>query len=436
LANAALPTELIVLLQGRIAGVLGRDRATGSYLFAYVDNWRDDPNAFPLSLSLPLASQFHEGERVAYYLRGLLPDNEPRLNAIAHQFGVAADDSFALLAHIGEDCPGAVQFVRADRVAEVQGEGQGNVQWLSDSELAEIIRELEKENQSRPAEVTGQFSLPGAVAKVALTWNSETHRWGRPSGRAATTHIVKPPLNGVKFHNENEHMCLALARRVGFPAATSSILRVADQHALVVERYDREWRNQAVHRLHQEDLSQALGVNPRLKYASEGAPKVSDVVTLLREQTARGFEDVYRFVRAVAFNWAIGGTDAHPRNYSVLVGPRGNVTLAPLYDLSSGILHPSRSDPASVSFAMAVAGRSTLASITRGAWEEQAKELRLNPLRVMDEIDDLLVRIGEAAPPVAEAATNDGVDELFAARFSARLTARATSCRKELGRGM
>ena len=434
MAKAAVPTELIVLLHGRVAGVLGRDRTTGSPLLAYVDNWRDDPNAFPLSLSLPLASQFHDGPRVAHYLRGLLPDNEPHLNAIAHQCGVAADDSFALLSHIGEDCPGAVQFVRADRVAEVQGEGPGTVEWLSDNQVAEVIRDLQKENRSQPAEITGRFTLPGATPKAALTWNPETHRWGRPTGRAATTHIIKPPLHGVKFHNENEHMCLALARRVGFPAAASSFIRVADQHALAVERYDREWRNQGIHRLHQEDLSQALGVNPRLKYAAEGAPEVSHVVMLLREQTSRGLQDVYRFLRALVFNWAIGNTDAHPRNYSVLVGSRGDVTLSPLYDISSGILLPSRSDPASVPFAMAVAGRRTLGSITHAVWEEQAKELKLNSGRVMNEIDDLLAQIGDEAPLVAETVTNDGVDELFAARFAARLTSRVASCRKELGR--
>jgi serine/threonine-protein kinase HipA len=431
-AETPLPAELIVLLQGRIAGVLRRGRTAGAYVFTYDDGWRGDSSAFPLSLSLPLASRVHESPRLAYYLRGLLPDSEPRLNAIAHQFDVAADDAFGLLAHIGEDCPGAVQFARPERVTDTQGEGAGTVEWLTDAAVAEILRDLEEENQGHPAATAGQFSLPGALAKVALTWNPKTRRWGRPSGRAATTHIIKPPLRGVKFHNENEHLCLELARRTGFPAAASSILRVEDQHAIAVERYDREWRGRIIHRLHQEDISQALGVNPRLKYASEGAPGIPDVVTLLREQASRGIDDVYRFVRAVAFNWAIGGTDAHPRNYSVLIGPRGEVTLAPLYDLASAILLPIRVDAAGLPFAMTVAGRRTLGGITRAVWEEQAKQIRLNPGRVIAEIDDLLRRIVEAAPAVADAAIADRIDPKFAARFVSRLTGRAAICRKEL----
>ena len=431
-ADRALPTELAVLLQGRVAGVLHRGRAPGSYVFTYDDGWRSDPSAFPLSLALPLASRVHDSPRLSYYLRGLLPDSEPRLNAIAHEFGVAADDPFALLAFVGEDCPGAVQFARPERVADVQGEGAGTVEWLTDAQVADVLRELDAENQGRPAMVSGQFSLPGALAKVALTWNPKTRRWGRPSGRAATTHIIKPPLRGVKFHNENEHLCLELARRSDLHAAASRILRIDAQQAIVVERYDRERRGRVVHRLHQEDVSQALGVNTRLKYASEGAPGIADIVTLLREHAASGLDDVYRFVRAVAFNWAIAGTDAHPRNYSVLIGPRGVVTLAPLYDLASAILLPTRTGVEDLPFAMPVAGRRTLGRITRAAWEDQAKQVRLNPDRFIAEIDDLLGRIGESAPVVAAVAVEEGIDEKFAARFGSRLGARAALCRKQL----
>lgn len=432
MADAAAPDELIVALQGRVAGTLRRGKAPGSHTFSYADGWRSDPAAFPLSLSLPLASRTHDGPRVSYYLRGLLPDNEARLNAIAFRYGVAPDDPFALLSHVGEDCPGAVQFARPDRLAAVEGEGVGKVQWLSEHEVADILRELRSGDPDRPTVNTGQFSLPGALAKVALTWNPRTRRWGQPSGRAATTHIIKPPLRGVKHHNENEHLCLELARAAGYAAATSSILRVEDQVALAVERYDRERRGGVVHRLHQEDISQALGVNPRLKYASEGAPGIAEVVSLLRDQSSHGLEDVYRFLRAVAFNWVIGGTDAHPRNYSVLIAARGRVALAPLYDLASALLLPTRTKVPELPFAMAVAGRKTLRAIDRIAWEEQAKRVRLNPGRVVNEIEDLLERVDGALPQVADTAASSGIDEAFVDLFVARTRARGVACLKEL----
>ena len=119
MADTALPDALIVLLDGRIAGTLTRAATAGSYTFTYDENWQRDPSAFPLSLSIPLSSRTHDGPRVSYYLRGLLPDNESRLSALAAEFKVDPDDPYALLSHVGEDCPGAVQFARPDRLSTI-----------------------------------------------------------------------------------------------------------------------------------------------------------------------------------------------------------------------------------------------------------------------------------------------------------------------------
>ena len=162
----------------------------------------------------------------------------------------------------------------------------------------------------------------------------------------------------MPFHNEIEHLSLELARHVGCPAAASALLRVEDQTAISVERYDRECKGRIVVRLHQEDLSQALGVNPRLKYVAEGAPGIAEAVGLLRDHSVRGVDDVYAFIRAVAFNWVIASTDAHPRNYSVLIRPRGDVSLAPLYDLASALAYRDNSGMPSRMVATASGGRS------------------------------------------------------------------------------
>ncbi len=432
MADTALPDALIVLLDGRTAGTLTRGATAGSYTFTYDENWQRDPSAFPLSLSIPLSSRTHDGPRVSYYLRGLLPDNESRLNALAAEYKIDPDDPFALLSHVGEDCPGAVQFARQDRLSAIEGDGAQTIKWLTDRELARILRDLQSSDPDRSTVNIGQFSLPGALAKIALTWNPKTRRWGRPSGRAATTHIIKPPLRRVKHHNENEHLSLELARAVGCDAASSSILRVEDQVAIAVERYDRERRGAIVRRLHQEDISQALGVNPRLKYANEGAPGIAEIVALLRDQSSEGLEDVYRFVRALAFNWVIGGTDAHPRNYSLLIGAKSRIALAPLYDLASALLLSPQTDPSDLPFAMTVARRKTLGTIDRAAWEEQGKQLRLNPQRVVDEIADLVERTRDTVRDVAGKAPPKEVAESFATRFSTRIRARAVACLKEL----
>jgi hypothetical protein len=84
---------------------------------------------------------------------------------------------------------------------------------------------------------TGQFSLAGAQPKTALLF--ERKRWGVPSGRIPTTHILEPPTGEWDGHAENEHFSLQLARALGLIVPNSSVLRFQDEIAIVVERYDR-----------------------------------------------------------------------------------------------------------------------------------------------------------------------------------------------------
>lgn len=83
------------------------------------------------------------------------------------------------------------------------------------------------------------------------------------------------------------------------------------------------------------DGCQALAVHPSRKYPSDGGPGVGQIADLLaRLPIDDRFINADRFLRGLAFNVLIGGTDAHAKNYSlVLIGPRAQV--APLYDVAS-----------------------------------------------------------------------------------------------------
>lgn len=426
---------LTVLLGGRIAGTVSQGDDNSSYRFTYDDEWQNDLQAYPLSLSIPLAGKTHEGQAVGWYLRGLLPDNEARLDAIAVRYDVDPEDTLGLLANVGEDCPGAVQFARPDRLATLTGPQGGRIDWLGDSEVADMLRGLAAEGEGPNTEIdVGRFSLPGALPKVALARDRANQRWGRPHGRAASTHILKPPLRGVPFHNEIEHLCLELARYSGLAAAKSRVIHIEGQSAIAVERYDRARRGAAIVRLHQEDCSQALGANPRLKYSGERAPGIAEIVGLLRDQSSRGLDDVYDFLKAVAFNWVIAGTDAHPRNYSLLIRPGGDVVLAPLYDLASALLLKTRTKAPDLPFPMTVAGRKHIGAIDLAAWKDLAKQLRLNSTRLIEEVAGIASRAADAAPGVAETGKLDGLNANFCDRFATRLRGRALTCLAELKR--
>ncbi|HXA62815.1 MAG TPA: HipA domain-containing protein, partial [Streptosporangiaceae bacterium] len=307
---------LRVLLSGEHIGELVQDQ-TARMSFRYEVAMAGGAPT-PLSLSMPRASAEYSGDVVSAFLWGLLPESPGVLARWGRDFQVSAANPVALLEHVGQDCAGAVQFVRPERADQVPDEG--GVEWLGDADIAQLLRTLHRDSTAWHAGVEdGQFSLAGAQSKIALL--HEDGRWGRPWGRTATTHIVKPAIPGLADQDLNEHLCLATARRLGLTAAHTDVRAFEDQTAVVVERYDRLRSDQGWIRAHQEDLCQSLGVHPVNKYQSEGGPGPVDIVRLLRSVQApdRAEESVGGFVDALALNWWLAGTDAHAKNYSVLL---------------------------------------------------------------------------------------------------------------------
>ena len=234
-----MTAPLFVMLGEHDVGRLPRDD-TGSFTFEYEEAWLADEGAYPLSISMPLTRARHSGDVVAAYLWGLLPDNEIILDGWAKRFKVSARNPFALLANVGEDCPGAVRFVTAARREGVarEREKKRSIAWLDEHAIAERLRALHRDASAwRAATDAGQFSLGGAQPKTALF--SDGERWGVPSGRVPTTHILKPGSPDLEGHAENEHFCLSLAGEAGLPVARSRVMRFEDEVAIVVERYDR-----------------------------------------------------------------------------------------------------------------------------------------------------------------------------------------------------
>lgn len=431
-----VPPVLAVLLDRVIVAHLTPRPGSHLYRLRYADAWLGDPDAYPVSLALPLAAPEHEGLAVRHWLRGLLPDNEARLQEIEALFGVSRDDPYAVLAHVGEDCVGAVQFAAPERAAEIaSGAAAAAVEWLDEPSLETLLREVAaRASPNRRVMRTGQFSLPGALGKVALVRDEAGGRWGRPSGQRASTHILKPPIPGVAWHNENEHFCLQLAREVGLSAAESRVARFGAQSAIVVTRYDRRKDSRGeVRRLHQEDLAQALGLDPALRYAAEGGPGISQVVRLLRDHAAPGAVD--EFVKGVGFAWITAGADAHLRNYSLLIHPAANGALAPLYDVASALgLGMKPKQLRTVRMAMDIGGHTALDQVDRDAWLREMARSRL-PRALLGEVAALADRVAERAEAVAgRLAGEEGLDGAYLRRLAADVAARAHRCAAELGR--
>jgi serine/threonine-protein kinase HipA len=421
--------ELIVLLGGNVIGRLHQD-ARGRLTFVYDQNWREAADAYPLSLSMPLTAKEHGPDTVEPFLWGLLPDNEIVLQRWGQKFQVSPRNAFALISHVGEDCAGAVQFSSPERLQAVQSGGRDAVEWLDEHDIAERLRTLREDHAAwRLQRDTGQFSLAGAQPKTALLL--ERDRWGIPSGRTPTTHILKPPTGSFEGHAENEHICLALARTVGLPTATSQVRRFENEIAVVVERYDRQRSGNKILRVHQEDTCQALGVMPTRKYQNEGGPGVSQVIDLLRTYSSAGQEDLAYFVGAICFNWLIAGTDAHAKNYSLLIAGGPRVRLAPLYDLAS-VLPYNDIDLHKARLAMKIGDEYRLLQIGLRNWQKLARDLRLDAGELIDRLLGMAEKLPDEISKARARAAKEGLNQVVIDRLSTRLIERIQGCQRVL----
>lgn len=423
--------ELIALLDGRETGRVARDNR-GKLTFTYNEQWRNAASAYPLSLSMPITLTEHPNAKIDPFLWGLLPDNEIILSNWARRFHVSARNAFSLIACVGEDCAGAVQFVQPARLNAILDAAAPPIEWLDEKEIAKRLRAL-REDQSawRAPRDTGQFSLAGAQPKTALLL--EGKKWGVPSGRVPTTHILKPPSGEFEGHAENEHFCLELARALGLPVADSRIMHFKDEIAIVVERYDRARVDGTLHRVHQEDICQAFAIPPTHKYQNEGGPGIRDIVGLLDENSSLPREDVTTFLDSVAYNWLIAGTDAHAKNYALLIGAGGRIRLAPLYDVASILPYPDINiEKAKVS--MKIGGEYRLRDIRPYHWRKLAVELKLDADKALRRVSDVAGQLAEHVSTVKQQMMSEGLKHPIIPLLAEAVAKRAAASRKMIQR--
>lgn len=398
---------LTILLSGHIAGWLESDD-NGNPKLRYASTWLETPGAYPLSLSLPLTPREFSSKTVSAVLWGLLPDNENLLQRWGARFHVSPRNPVALLSHVGEDCAGAVQFVNESRVESVLAGVDDQVVPLSDSELAERLRRLRQDNgMARTVDDVGQFSLAGAQSKIALL-KQEDGSWAIPAGRIPTTHILKPPGDDYEGFVENEMFCLRLAQEAGLPAASVEKITVGTETAICVSRYDRMRVGGSQIRLHQEDFCQSLGVMPQIKYQNQGGPGTTELADVLWQHSSQPRTDVGTLFQALVFNFLIGGTDAHAKNYSLLFGTNGQIRLAPLYDISSALPYPQL-QKRKIKMAMKIGSHYRWWDIRLEDWAATAASLRLEPAQALHTLASMCLSLPDAARRVQRQLQHEGI---------------------------
>ena len=336
MARRLTRVPLDVYLNSRLVGRLRR-MANGAIDFQYVPSWLDWEHALPISTSLPLREDRYGGDPVLAVLDNLLPDSEPVRRRVAERVRAEGYDAYSLLARVGRDCVGALQFLPEGQDPGLAGMLEGRE--VDDGEIARRIRNLARAPLGVDEDDEFRISIAGMQEKTALLRWKE--KWHLPRGSTATTHIVKPQIgllpNGLDWSRsvENEHLCLRLAAALGLPVATTEIAEFDGERVLVVERFDRHWtRDGRLLRLPQEDCCQALSVPPTLKYQSDGGPGMVDLLELLKGSDEPEV-DRRMFVKAQIAFWLLGATDGHAKNFSIFLRSGGRFALTPFYDVMS-----------------------------------------------------------------------------------------------------
>jgi serine/threonine-protein kinase HipA len=207
---------------------------------------------------------------------------------------------------------------------------------VEDKTVAAHLRALPRSPLGINDEV--RLSLPGAQSKLLLT-RLEDGRWALPTSGVPSTHILKPPIADQRFpfSVDNEYFCMRLAAHAGLPVAEVDRAEFEGIPVLIIKRFDRQWQEGRLLRIHQEDSCQATGISVRYKYQANGGPSLRRLAGVVSEYGVR--TDLLSLLRLVTFNVAIGNCDAHGKNFTLLHLAEG-IRLAPGYDLMSTLVYP------------------------------------------------------------------------------------------------
>lgn len=352
--------ELTVTLYGQAVGTIIESGA--SLTFRYDDSYLARPTATPLSLSMPLSEVPYTRAAIETFLKGLLPDNEQVRRRWANHFSLKDGDTFGLIAAIGNDAAGGAIY------SPEPAPNSGRLEPISDKQIAARLRRL-REDEDDWLEDDERWSLAGAQSKFTLRQTAKG--WAIAYGHEPSSHIIKPGISRLNGQALVEHVSMQSAARLGLSVAKTQYLKFEDQPAIVVERFDRRPATKGgLARVHQEDLCQALRVIPAKKYESDGGPGIQRITSLLREHSNDDSAD--RFIQAVIVNYLLGAPDAHAKNYSILLA--GNtITLAPLYDIGSGLLYLRDSRLRYPTAAMALGGSRNFGELTARNWAKLAQ---------------------------------------------------------------
>ena len=306
--------ELSVRRNGIEVGILSLINGKMEFLY-------NETAKFPISLSMPLQKDSFKEKVCRAYFGGLLPENPNMRELLSKKYKININNDFKLLEAIGRDCAGAISFHNVDEIETKADYSAIKGKVLSDDELKKHIEEL----PYRPY-MGNRLSLAGAQEKTAVCLIDG--KIAIPDEDVPTTHIIKTALPKYIQSIQNEYICMKAAKEIGLQVPNVEIRNIDGLEFLLIERFDRDVKKGKIKRILQEDFAQSIGVQSRDKYDVT----FRDCLQVLN-QTSVPAKSKMEFLKRVIFNYLIGNTDAHSKNFSISFSDENYITLTPAYDL-------------------------------------------------------------------------------------------------------
>lgn len=363
MADFGIPTAIVhpalqtlaLWADGQKVATLGHEPMNDQWSLDYDAAWVARTEAFALSPALPFAQPAggYAVGAVKRFVENLLPEGRA-LDITATTYRVSKANVYALISALGTETTGAFRFWPA-------GETPPAIATTPPREVTreELDRRLTERDELPLAVWDGKvrMSIAGVQDKLMVYLDRPMDEGGRlflVEPPLASTHILKPDPGRelTPYLVVNEHFCMTLARRMKLPVAEVGIYRTP-RPALLVRRFDRVALQEAdgprVQRLHVIDACQASDLPATYKYErnfgnAEHVRNIREGVSFevlfdRVEQTVNKAVARMTLLRWALFQFLIGNSDAHGKNFSFFVHREG-LQPAPWYDLVSVVQYP------------------------------------------------------------------------------------------------
>ena len=388
-----------------VGHIRGEDPAAAQ--FRYDAKYLSQPNA-PISIRLPLQEQPFSPAQTKSFFEGLLPEGFTR-QSVAKWMHVDENDYLSILHGLGRECLGALC------VTEEGEEVTASYEPITEDQ----VRELAAEGAVKSAELVtrSHLSLTGASGKVGLYYDAAHDAWYLPWGTAPSTHIVKQSHVRLEGIVTNEQLSLLTAARCGIDIPHSFIINTgngAENEVLfATQRYDRVFAEKPKtidslprpNRLHQEDFAQAMGIPASEKYEHGQKGYMQGMFDILRRYSSDPIADTLKLWDILVFDYLIGNTDAHVKNFSLLYSPNQTaVRLAPAYDIVSTVIYKE----STLDMAFSIGRAYAIDDITEASFRLAARDAGLGERMAMRRFDELRDRFRTALHLSAEELSDTG----------------------------